>query len=328
MRERPRGDGAPGDTTVLRALRAWDVDAARVEYAPVGFGDHHWTATAPDGERWFVTVSDLSDKPHCGPGTASARDGLSRAMDTARALRERAGLGFVVAPLPTRDGRTLLPLGERYAVALFPHLPGATGEFGRETDPARRMRTVEILAALHRAPVPGRAPVLPSDPAGRAGLERSLGDLGVPWTGGPLAEPARELLAGTPVARRLAEYDLRARDMRRRGVAPVLTHGEPHPGNVLWQGTRPLLLDWDTTAVAPPERDLWQVALEPGELDRWTELTGRAPDAGALALYELRWDLEDIASCVAFFRSPHAPGADADLAREGFARAAGRLATG
>jgi aminoglycoside phosphotransferase (APT) family kinase protein len=37
----------------------------------------------------------------------------------------------------------------------------------------------------------------------------------------------------------------------------VLTHGEPHPGNLIQVGSRWMLVDWDTTLVAPPERDLW-----------------------------------------------------------------------
>ncbi|MER6912591.1 phosphotransferase [Streptomyces sp. NPDC000594] len=327
MKERPNGPGAPDDDAIRAALRAWDIDA-RPRHLPVGFGDHHWSATAADGTRWFVTVFDLTQKGHADPDPGTVREVVGRALETARLLRARAGLDFVVASLPDRDGAILRPLGERYAVAVFPWLDGIAGEYEREDDPAVRLRTVEMLAALHRAPVPAVAPVLPDGPARRAELHRAIADAARPWSGGPFAEPAREALADVRLGEWLEEYDRRCRALRERGAAPVLTHGEPHPGNVLRQGDRSVLIDWDTVAVAFPERDLWHVAREPAEFDRYTELTGRTPDAAALALYELRWDLEDLAAYLEWFRGPHTRSADTELAWEGFARAARRLADG
>ena len=37
----------------------WGIDPAAMTYQPVGFGSHHWLATAAD-RRWFVTVDDLA----------------------------------------------------------------------------------------------------------------------------------------------------------------------------------------------------------------------------------------------------------------------------
>ncbi|MFG2077560.1 phosphotransferase family protein [Nonomuraea maritima] len=65
-----------------------------------------------------------------------------------------------------------------------------------------------------------------------------------------------------------------------RAGAPVLTHGEPHPGNVLRAGSRTLLVDWDTVGTAPPERDLWHVVRDAGDLARYAAATGRTPDPG------------------------------------------------
>ena len=39
----------------------WRVAVDALAYAPVGFGSHHWHATA-GGDRWFVTVDDLAAK--------------------------------------------------------------------------------------------------------------------------------------------------------------------------------------------------------------------------------------------------------------------------
>ena len=67
-----------------------------------------------------------------------------------------------------------------------------------------------------------------------------------------------------------------------------------------------MLIDWDTVALAPPERDLWMVATETGgELRRYTELTGRPVDATALELYRLRWALDDLSCFVRDLRAPH-----------------------
>jgi Phosphotransferase enzyme family len=91
--------GAVTEPELREALRAWGIEAAEPAYAPVGFGDHHWTAQEADGRRWFVMAAAHADKE-------GGYEGLARAMDTAVALRED-GLGFVVAPVRARDGATL-----------------------------------------------------------------------------------------------------------------------------------------------------------------------------------------------------------------------------
>src|SRR5262249_50034242 len=107
-------------------------------------------------------------------------------------------------------------------------------------------------------------------------------------------------------------FDALADRVRGTGAALVLTHGEPHPGNVIFAGDRILMVDWDTLGLAVPERDLWM--LDAGdELTHYTEVSGRPVDDTAIALYRLRWKLDDIAAFVHLFRSPH--GDDADTAR-------------
>jgi spectinomycin phosphotransferase len=75
------------------------------------------------------------------------------------------------------------------------------------------------------------------------------------------------------------------------------------PGNILRAGGRRLLVDWDTVGLAVPERDLW-----------W--LDDRA-DPSAVALYRLRWDLDDVSVFVEQFRSPHARTLDTEQAWAG-----------
>ena len=92
----------------------------------------------------------------------------------------------------------------------------------------------------------------------------------------------------------------------------VLTHGEPHIENVMLTANGPVLIDWDTTMVAPPERDLWM--LEPGDgaiSTAYTQASGTAVLAPMLDLYRLRWDVAEIAVYIAEFRRPHAETDDA-----------------
>jgi spectinomycin phosphotransferase len=88
------------------------------------------------------------------------------------------------------------------------------------------------------------------------------------------------------------------------GGTEVSVLGSPLAGGKeLALGRRP---DWDTVGLAPPERDLWMVASDTGEeLRRYTNANGRPVDPAALALYRLRWALDDISIFVRQFRSAH-----------------------
>jgi spectinomycin phosphotransferase len=201
-------------------------------------------------------------------------------------------------------------------MSVFPFESGAGGQWGEEPPPEERGLIIDLLAELHRTAPPTTTPVRPVQPAGRGLLEDAVRETNRPWRGGPYAEPARALVAehaGT-LRRRLEEFD------RLAGKAgePVLTHGEPHPGNLLRTGEgRLLLVDWDTVGLAAPERDLWHVARDPADLARYADATGRAPDPVALDLYRLRWALDDVAEFVAWFRAPHGRTPDAEVSWAG-----------
>jgi spectinomycin phosphotransferase len=305
VRDQPRG---LTERDVARALAdGWGLAAGTLEYAPVGGGSYHWVASGDGpGERSFVTVDDLDDKGWLGRTRPAVLAGLRAAMDTAVILR-RAGLGFVVAPLPSLAGETVRPLGDRHAVAVFPFLSGTPGGWGEPLPAPERGELVEMLAALHRADrAAARLPRAEPGLSWRGDLERALDELGRPWTSGPYAEPARALLAGAAgqVRRQLETLDRWSAGWPAAEV--VITHGEPHPGNVVRAPGGLKLIDWDTVGLAPPERDLWMVATESGdEVRRYTELTGRPVDTTVLELYRLRWALDDLSCFVRDLRAPH-----------------------
>ncbi|MFC5835587.1 phosphotransferase [Nonomuraea insulae] len=316
MRDRPDDF----DEGLLRpALSEWGIEAGTLDYAPVGFGDFHWVAGERGGRRWFVTVADVRRQTF---------DGLGLAMETAATLRVDAGLGFVVAPLRASDGATLRRLDRhQYAMSVFPYEEGTPGDFGDELPATERALVIDLLAELHATPPPLSTPDRPLELSLRAALEQALRDTSLPWLGGPYSAPAQELLADRAgvVRRRLEEFD-RLADKPRE---PVVTHGEPHPGNLLRAGgERRLLVDWDTVGMAAPERDLWLVARDDTDLARYADATGRRPDRDTLALYRLRWALDDVAEFVEWFRAPHGRTPDAESAWEGLTGTLAQLAEG
>jgi spectinomycin phosphotransferase len=303
------GPDGVSDADVAAVLASgWGLRDLPLRYAPVGAGSYHWTAG-----RFFVTVDDLSDKPWLGCGHDEVLTGLATAMDTARAL---AALPFVLAPIPAVSGSVVRPLGDRYAVTVFPYLDGVAGEWGAHRDAGERAEVLDMLAALHTAtvsvPVPPRPVVLP----GRAALEAALEDpcaVGGPYVvGGPYAEPVRALLteAAPRIRDLLATFDLLAAALP--GLPMVITHGEPHPGNVIRTAAGPKLIDWDTVGLAPPERDLWFLA--DGAFARYEAATGYRPAPAAVDLYRLRWRLDDIAAYLTDLRQATHPTPDTDHA--------------
>jgi len=282
VRDRPAGIG---DGEVGRALaEGWRIHAADLRYAAVGGGSYHWVIRDGEGGRRFVTVDDLDDKPWLGHSRITVLDGLRAAMDTALALRREAGLRFVAAPIPALGGETVRPLDARYAIAVFPFLDGTSGRFGEDYPARRRGELADLLAALHQAtPTLTRPPVARIGLPRRGALDAALGGLDQPWLGGPYCEPARELLIRTAdhVRSLLARFDQLAECVAAR--AAVITHGEPHGANFMRAnfmraGTGTMLIDWDTTGLAPPERDLWMIASNTGEeLRHYTAATGHRP---------------------------------------------------
>jgi spectinomycin phosphotransferase len=293
--------------------RHWGLRAVRLEYLAVGFGSHHWRALDADGMTWFVTADDLSAGFQAGPDENAAFAALARAFGTASFLRERAGLDFVVAPLRDGDGVILRRLATRYAVTVSPFVDGRSGTQGAYETSAERRQMGAVLGRLHAATrdLPPDLPMrddfaIPS----RSVLMEAVGDLDRRWTSGPYAKPTRRLLRAHEhdVAARLRSYDALADRVRARPRSWVVTHGEPHSANVIRAGAgRLLLIDWDTTRLAPRERDLRMVLDDAGTgWDEYVAESGASSlDPEAIELYREGWDLAEIAIYVRLFRRPH-----------------------
>jgi spectinomycin phosphotransferase len=296
-------EGFEVDALIDSLSEGWGIEVATIEYAPLGGGSYHWVA-----DDLFVTVDDLDRKPWLGDTRDAAFEGLRRAFDTAVALQGN-GLEFVLAPIPTISGESLHRVDARYTAAVFPFVDGQPGVFGEYEEPDRKA-VLALIDELRRATpaVASIAPVFDPDLPGRAELEQALTEVGEPWTSGPFAEPARAALAAH--ASEMTEL----LDLMQRLAGElvgqdewVVTHGEPHGGNVIRTASGRVLVDWDTVAIAPRERDLW-----------WL-VTADTHDADPVALdyFRLRWDLADLASFLTFLRAPHRENVDTAKAYEG-----------
>jgi spectinomycin phosphotransferase len=291
----------------------WGLRDPRLDYLAVGFGSHHWRAVDSRGTRSFVTVDDLEADFRTTPDIDSAFAALDRAFRTAALLRDNATLEFVLAPLFDRDGVVIHRLNNRYAVTVSPLIDGESSEYGPYEEPDDRRAMGAVLGRLHAATdqVPADLPrredfALPS----RAELVEALHDLDRTWDSGPFAEQTRKLLqlGAHDLEMRLHEYDELVAGVRASSDSWVITHGEPHRANVIRDPRGGVyLVDWDTTLIAPRERDL-QMVLDQGLTgwDEYSELAGvDSLNHEALHLYRLWWELADITVVVAGFRGPH-----------------------
>jgi aminoglycoside phosphotransferase (APT) family kinase protein len=299
------------DRLVAVLVAEWDLAVASIEYRPVGFGSHHWEVATGGDRRWFITVDDLDEKTRSQTeGREAALERLRRALGTARALAD-ADLDFVVAPERPRGGCLVPALDDRFAVAVYRHVDGTAFAWGDELPAADRAALVDRIASLHTHRPLADAAITPADGHAvphREALDAILAGARIPADRGPYAEPAARLIAANR-DRILASIDRHtemAGELMRDPGPAVVTHGEPHPGNVIVTESGPVLVDWDTACLAPPERDLWLI--DPGDgsvLDEYRALTGFSPRRHVLELYRTRWDLADLASFATGFSRPH-----------------------
>jgi hypothetical protein len=285
----------------------WGLGVVTVEHAPVGFGSHHWWVGTDDGRRWFATADDLRLRRHTDDEPLAAPlERLRAALTTATALREH-GLEWVVAPECTGAGSVVAPLGEAYALAVYPAVEGRGFGWGPFEDPGHRAAVLDRLVELHG--VDGCRDTARPDDLGAAtvaGLRVLLADPGERWESGPFGPDAWRLVVerGDVLASLLDGYGALVGEADPARF--VLTHGEPHRANTLLTKAGVVLVDWDTCLLAPPERDLWRLVGEAsGIRERYAAHAGTVLDPRLLAAFRLRWDLADVESCARDLRSPH-----------------------
>ena len=293
---------SPSTAEVLIAVREhWLPAAEDAVHLPLGFGAQHWRIDGADGPALFATLDEPSPTRSAGSFEAAYR--------SARGLAEK-GLAGVLAPQLSRGGRVVVELGHGM-LSVTPWLSGRTPGEEEARGEAHLARTIELLTALHTAAPPDAlqrwAPRVAPDLARRAADATQD-----PWRTGPLGEEARGAVhAGLA---RIAQVEQRYRELLAReeirAAHRVPTHGEPHWANqMLTQEGTLLLVDWETLAAAPRERDL--VAL-PEPVPR-----ALGADAEMLELFAHEWTLSEVEEYMRWFRAPHTGTDDDRIALEG-----------
>jgi spectinomycin phosphotransferase len=285
------------DADVRDAVRThWLGGAVQAVYRAVGFGAHHWEVTDSAGRRLFVTLDALGDR--------HSAESLEGAYAGAAALA-RAGVRAVWPSLPARSGTFTVKFGEG-ALSASGWLEGRTPTEAEAAVPRHADDVVAVLRSLHRCPPPRGIPVW--EPRVGADLPNRLRDLTATcWTRGPFGEEAR-----TAIAARLPDIDrwtrcylALAEEAQHDQDAWVATHGEPHFANQVVTADGLRLVDWESLALAPRERDL--VDLVDRGAATVDSLGAREP---MLELFRLDWRLSEIAAYASWFRGPHGRSAD------------------
>jgi hypothetical protein len=299
----------------------WGREVDRVEYAPVGFGSHHWLVGTAGGWEVFVTVDDLAAKVDVpGEPLELPYERLDAAFTTSRRLAD-IGCAFVVAPMRDRDGHVLHRLDAGYTIACFAFIDGEVGEHGAYRSEQDRTTVARHLVTLHRLDraLVGSCRIEDFVLANRDELVAALGQVDEPWDSGPFAASAGNLLRSNAgdVARLLDRHDELVAAARASQHDWAITHGEPHGANALTTSQGLVLIDWDTVLVAPRERDVWHLDPDDTAAAGLYLAVGGAPlDESLLELYRIQWDLSEIAGYTTLLRGPHE---DTDDVRESFA---------
>ncbi len=308
--------------------RGWGITVASLSYRPVGFGSHHWVVTDTEDARHFVTVDELSPESRRGDEVSVHGLHLRPALTAALDLRD-VGCGFVVAPVPTTTDAPLVQFGS-YSMTLYPFIEGESFSFEAPFGHVDRERILELVVALHGVPITAIRPpatdgfVVPW----LERLEHAQPRNGRAEADLPLAGEASQLIVDhqAQIRRAIARYRALVARYRSHPGPVVVTHGEIHPGNVMATAGGWVMVDWDTALLAPPERDLWRLAQGEGSVLRaYADATGKAPRERLIELYEIRWDLADIASFAAELQRPHGDTEDSRKALELLGSVVGRL---
>jgi hypothetical protein len=321
-------DGLRPDLLATALSAGWGLDVRSADYLALGFGSHHWAVDDDGAGRWFVTADELPIKRRSLADPLDAVFGrLHASLATAVDLAD-LGLAFVVAPVATSAGEPLVRLTDNFAVALYPFVDGQSFEWGNFGSEEHQLAVLDLVVAIHTAPATARRRTAPDDLgiAHRDELDAVLDATADATSGvrtlvadmadsGPYGQKTAGLIAAheAPIRELLARYDSLAAQVRSESAPMVLTHGEPHRANTMRTRGGWKLIDWDTAAIAPPERDLCY--LDPGDgsiFARYRRATGVTPRPAALELFRLRWDLADIAITVSQFRAPHSGDANDD----------------
>jgi len=274
-------------------LQHWGIDAESVDYAPVGLGSHHWVGSENGTPKWFITGDQLT------PGRFAQLEG------SARLVRELAdsGADFVVAPLRGTKGQLVQLVDRRWALHALPYVAGrstAQGWSPQWASPTEQGTAARIVGWLHARPLPTYVRHWDPTPPHHAQLLSALRSVSRPWRAPSSWAAQTYALLSTRhgvIDDLLMQYNGLVEWVRTDADPWVLTHGEPDSDNFIRADDGQLLLiDWTTVAVAPRERDLFDVLQGPGDVlaEYQREAGPHSARTAAMTMIGLHWRLSHL----------------------------------
>ncbi|WP_179951059.1 phosphotransferase [Xylanimonas oleitrophica] len=271
----------PADLRDLLRCR-YGRDVGQVTFVPAG--EDSWAFRSDD--LWISVRRDV-------------RGHIAAAYEGARRLADD-GLDFVLAPLRGETGEVVYEV-RGTPVVVFPFVPSEP----LSARPPDRREADEVRVALTRL---HEAVVLPGLDLPRErfsfSFDRDLDAAALRAEedqppSGPFDLPFRALYRrhrALVASLRAEAADLGAR-LVVRGNPPVLTHGDPSAQNWIRTHDGIRLVDWGGLALGPAARDHFHLARTMG--------AAGGDDPEALAFYEIRWRLSEIAEYGSVFAAPH-----------------------
>ncbi len=278
----------PTETIVERVRNAFGLPVEHAEFQPMGNDSSAWSFRLTGGvENWFLKV-------------------FGRPVDVAsvevpRFLASR-DVGHLLPSLPTADGRSF-DAGAPFSFVLFPFFDGTEGgERGLSRE--HRIRLGEFLRHVHETPpdeaieaVIRRERFAPRD-ADR--LEQITDELAHVE---PLGDIEGSFIACWREHTAEISHSLdRARELAAAATTTdfVICHADFHAWNVLIDDRGDfVVVDWDETVLAPPERDLMFVSgdiadLDPDGTDFYAGYGEFDIDRSLIAYYRFDWVLQEL----------------------------------
>jgi spectinomycin phosphotransferase len=295
MREKP---DLPDENILACLGEQYGLVVTELTFLPLGFDAAVgvYRVQAADGQHYFL----------------KARRGAVAeiTLQLPRSLKDQ-GIGQVIAPLPTSDGK-LWAQAEQFALVLYPFIEGKSGmetglsdrqwaEFGAVLSRLHATRLPPALAAQVRVedfvPNPSSAAVIRQ-------LQATIHER-------TSAHPSEQALFDfwrekrAAIGQVLRRAEALGRQLREKAPEMVLCHADIHTANLLLTEAGQLfIVDWDQPIFAPRERDLMFVIDDVvgdssttafffngyGETDL---------DVLALAYYRYEWAVQDIGAFAA-----------------------------
>ena len=287
-------DNAFDKTELLQQLStAYGLPLQSITFFPEGEDSYGYISVSETGEKYFVKASTSV------PNTC---------LQVASLLRHRCNISGVVAPLETRDGALSIPWQD-FRVSLFPFIEGKSRwdlwKVGKDFTDTELSQTGVLLATIHQCPdtiVSNNLTVAKYDLPLRHELHRVLEASAkeIP----PQNQYQKQLLEAlaqhqSAVLEALDRYDSLGRSASALQTLFVVTHGDPTPGNLIFDTENRLhLIDWDGVCLGPPEKDLVSFTGERFEVVLERYLTERQCNislhANIFGFYIYEWTLNEI----------------------------------